>query len=472
MALLETTGALASKVGFDVYCALCNEKFSYSMKLHSLCQHAILCHGIRVFEDLLRYFNGKPILRASDLLCGQCYNIYGPNTRHFSTEHKINDRYYCKLCNFTTTRASLYQFHNHILKSNATWCIGCNKFLMRSNWLSSHFRICPGRLLSYKRDYEIANDHASTEIHSNTIELKPKPYVFPNYGCEETLQTLKGLKVIDKAWRSQLKWWSCRLCSKPPSIKCRACSTSYCATCQQVDPYLCTKMVCMRCYMHAYSVWNDPVLVFTKGLFGILSGFTRPRNSTSLRNSRGLAMHGPYAAKAGAIVSEALALAVPLDRLNIPYGLERLVEATQYDDNGMPCFLADFGPYVFFAGSVMVPPLYFARDSSDPMCRLEVTLLAGLNIGYPVAVVTLRAVKDFAIGRNKVREITIRRQCLTEYPWRGAARFCLDPILAIPPQHKPTELPPDTPCPRSAFSQYFAGKSPFGEPKESLVSIQ
>lgn len=62
-------------------------------------------------------------------------------------------------------------------------------------------------------------------------------------------------------------------------------------------------------------------------------------------------MHGPYAAKAGAIVSEALALAVPLDRLNIPYGLERLVEATQYDDNGMPCFLADFGPYVFSRGA-------------------------------------------------------------------------------------------------------------------------
>lgn len=119
----------------------------------------------------------------------------------------------------------------------------------------------------------------------------------------------------------------------------------------------------------------------------------------------------------------------------------------------------------------MVPPLYFARDSSDPMCRLEVTLLAGLNIGYPVAVVTLRAVKDFAIGRNKVREITIRRQCLTEYPWRGAARFCLDPILAIP-SAQTYRITSRYSMSQERIQSVLCRKSPFGEPKESLVSIQ
>lgn len=472
MTLLEKTGTLKNKTDFSIQCILCNEEFSYHKKLYTMCQHAILCHGIQALENLLCYFSGKPMVRPNDYLCDQCHGIYVKKISHLLDKHNVNGRYYCKSCNFITTRLCLYDLHRHIRPDNMTWCIGCNKFISSRSDLLKHLKVCSNRLLNYERDYETVNESASVEAHSDTIELMYKPYAFPGHSCEETPQTLQAMKLLDKNYVTFLAYQSCRLCSKSVTIKCKACSTSYCDNCKQCDPYLCTKMVCMYCYMHAYSVWNDPVLVFTRGLFGILSGFTRPRNSTSLRNSRGLAMHGPYIAKAGAIVSEALALAVPLDRLNVPYGLERLVEATQYDDNGMPCFLADFGPYVFFAGSVIVPPLYFARDSPDPICRLEVTLLAGLDIGYPVAVVTLRAVRDFEIGRNKIREITIRRQCLTEYPWRGAARFCLDPILAIPPQHRPTELPPGTPCPKSAFSQYFAGRSPFGEPKESLVSIQ
>lgn len=228
----------------------------------------------------------------------------------------------------------------------------------------------------------------------------------------------------------------------------------------------------MHCYMALFSVWNDLALFLTSGSFGVISSVVFPRTSATSENriKRGLVIHGPYSAKAGNIISEALALAVPLDRLNIPYGLERVVEATQYDKHGMPCFLADFAQYTFFAGSIIVPPLYLARDAPNNLCRLEVNLLAGLKepLSYPIAVVTLRAIRDFTVGANKIRELTIRRQCLTEYPWKGAARLRLDPTLAIPPQHRPTALSPHVQCQPSAFQEYFGGNSPFGDPVESL----
>ncbi|ESU44168.1 Hypothetical protein GSB_151715 [Giardia duodenalis] len=458
-----------------IQCVLCGVEFSRWHFLPTLFQHAVYCHGIQTFKDLLCYFNKNSTQQNTHTLCNLCHTIYPKNLLHNMDEHSVNGTYYCHLCDFTTTTFRLYESHPHKINPQLFWCTGCHATFISSQYAKIHLEDCCRKMLSYQGNCEVITERAPTNTDMSTaIELIPKPYSFSDcdHDHNKDQSSLVFRQIIDRYNERHVISFPCRFCSKLSSIKCQVCPVCYCDDCKQCDPYLYMTKICMHCYMHAYSVWNDPILVFTKGLFGILSGFTRPKGTTSPRNRHGLAMHGPYVAKAGAIVSEALALAVPIDRLNIPYGLERLVEATQYDDDGMPCFLADFGPYVFFAGSVIVPPLYFARDSPDPLCRLEVTLLAGLEIGYPVAVVTLRAVRDFEVGKNKVREITIRRQCLTEYPWRGAAHLCLDPILAIPPQHRPTALPPGTPCPKSAFSQYFAGRSPFKEPTESLVTIQ
>lgn len=474
MTLLKKYGSLYNK--FIVKCTLCGVEYQCK-NIFNIRRHAIVNHSIHNFENLLLYFDGRFTLGHKFRLCIMCYSLYYKNMRHLPLEHKISGIYYCTLCDYISSNSRTFRFHIHSRPLEYVyWCVGCHTIIMTYTNIQSHLNKCCKNVVNCRRDYEIENEYPLANISKlATIEVEHKPYTFPGCDQKETPRaSLPYQQPYIKQHNKKLYSQSCRLCTKCSSFgsTCKVCPVRYCVECKKCDPYLYTKGICMHCYMHAYSVWNDPVLMFTKGLFGVISGFTRPRNTTSPRNSRGLAMHGPYIAKVGAIVSEALALAMPLDRLNIPYGLERLVEATQYDDNGMPCFLADFGPYAFFAGSVIVPPLYLARDSPDPICRLEVTLLAGLNIGYPVAVVTLRAVKDFEVGRNKVREITIRRQCLTEYPWRGAAHLCLDPILAIPPQHRPTQLPPGTPCPNSAFSQYFAGKSPFGEPKESLIATQ
>lgn len=463
-----------SKHVISLQCTLCSASYLVKQK-RKIWNHAIYCHGIHNPENLILYFDRNFTLANGFSTCALCNSIFYKYMRHNNDIHNINNIYYCVKCNFMSCSSQSFSSHNHVKnKIHMYWCLSCYKIIQLSSNLTCHLNTCFKQAIDLKRDYETNDEDKPLYICGyNDIELGYKPYTFPGCNKRKAPQPLLSIKKAHNVNILYSRYLLCRFCKKQCSNKgkCKVCIVVYCTKCKAYDPYLYTKGLCMHCYMHAYSVWNDPVLLFTQGLFGVISGFTRPKNTTSPRNSRGLAMHGPYIAKAGAIVSEALALAVPLDRLNIPYGLERLVEATQYDSNGMPCFLADFGPYAFFAGSVIVPPLYLARDSMDPLCRLEVTLLAGLDVGYPIAVVTLRAVKDFEVGRNKVREITIRRQCLTEYPWRGAAHLCLDPMIAIPPQHRPTELPIDTPCPNSAFSQYFAGKSPFGEPKESLIAI-
>ncbi|TNJ29535.1 hypothetical protein GMRT_11671 [Giardia muris] len=239
---------------------------------------------------------------------------------------------------------------------------------------------------------------------------------------------------------------------------CRVCSVIYCTSCSSLIPYLKLFGLCTCCYTSIKAIVPgqiDPLHV------RLLSQFVGSRE--------GLCICGPIRLPSGRLILDILAPAYPLDRLNVLTGIEDVLESTQYDERGMPMFVADLGKYTIFANDHCLPHLCRISNSPSPNCRIEVTF-TDLGLSFDLASVVLRTLVDIELGPGELLELTAYKQARTELSIPAA-------LLGLPPSQATNPFLPDPPLSddvvpeASRFASTFTSKTPYGTVHSSLAPI-